>query len=50
MSLKWLLWVLQYVVKFLDRNKIEAIKEDMKKDEALKFVRDTAIERRNLTD
>ncbi|WP_145456423.1 ParB N-terminal domain-containing protein [Staphylococcus saprophyticus] len=33
----------------LKRNEISAIKENMAKDEALKFVRDTAVSRRNLT-
>ncbi|MEB5646770.1 ParB N-terminal domain-containing protein [Staphylococcus saprophyticus] len=33
----------------LGRNEISAIKEDLAKDEALKFVRDTAVNRRNLS-
>lgn len=33
----------------LKRNEISAIKENMAKDEALKFVRDTAVKRRNLS-
>lgn len=36
-------------LKELRRNEISAIKENMAKDEALKFVRDTAVSRRNLT-
>lgn len=36
-------------LKKLNINKVKAIKENLEKDEALKFVRDTAVERRNLT-
>lgn len=36
-------------LKKLNINEVKAIKENLEKDEALKFVRDTAVERRNLT-
>lgn len=36
-------------LKKLNINEVKAIRENFKKDEALKFVRDTAVERRNLT-
>lgn len=36
-------------LKILNIKDVSAIRENMKKDEALKFVRDTAVERRNLT-
>ncbi|CQD26245.1 ParB N-terminal domain-containing protein [Staphylococcus capitis] len=36
-------------LKELDVSTVKAIRENLEKDEALKFVRDTAVERRNLT-
>ena len=36
-------------LKKLNINEVKAIRENFEKDEALKFVRDTAVERRNLT-
>lgn len=36
-------------LKKLNINEVKAIRENLEKDEALKFVRDTAVERRNLT-
>lgn len=36
-------------LKELNTNTVKAIRENLEKDEALKFVRDTAVERRNLT-
>ncbi|WP_338500273.1 ParB N-terminal domain-containing protein [Staphylococcus capitis] len=36
-------------LKELNINIVKAIRENLEKDEALKFVRDTAVERRNLT-
>lgn len=36
-------------LKELNINTVKAIRENLEKDEALKFVRDTAVERRNLT-
>ncbi|MCO6199916.1 ParB N-terminal domain-containing protein [Staphylococcus epidermidis] len=36
-------------LKELNINQVKAIRENLEKDEALKFVRDTAVERRNLT-
>lgn len=36
-------------LKKLNINTVKAIRENLEKDEALKFVRDTAVERRNLT-
>lgn len=36
-------------LKELNTNTVKAIRENFEKDEALKFVRDTAVERRNLT-
>ena len=36
-------------LKKLNMNEVKAIRENFEKDEALKFVRDTAVERRNLT-
>lgn len=36
-------------LKKLNVNEVKAIRENLEKDEALKFVRDTAVERRNLT-
>lgn len=36
-------------LKKLKINEVKAIRENLEKDEALKFVRDTAVERRNLT-